>query len=103
MREQFESKLHAAIDVWKEEIGNYVPNDKKARISAVQAGLLFLNIAEAYLWMQDWGECSQALGDFESILSMNKKLGRVNGGLAHYRRIENLQKDLQIRYSSLSE
>ena len=103
MREQFESKLHAAIDVWKEEIGNYVPNDKKARISAVQAGLLFLNIAEAYLWMQDWGKCSQALGDFESILSMNKKLGRVNGGLAHYRRIENLQKDLQIRYSSLSE
>ena len=103
MREQFETKLISSIEVWKEEYGNYAPNDKKARVGALQAGLLLLNIAEAYLWMQDFSKCSQALGDFESILSMNKKLGRNYAAISHYRRLENLQRDLQSRYSSLKE
>ena len=103
MREQFETKLISAIDVWKEEYGNYAPNDKKARIGSVQAGLLLLNIAEAYLWMQDFSKCSQALGDFDSILSMNKKLGRNMAAMNHFRRLENIQRDLQSRYSSLKE
>jgi hypothetical protein len=103
MREQFETKLISAIDVWKEEYGNYAPNDKKARIGSVQAGLLLLNIAEAYLWMQDFSKCSQALGDFDSILSMNKKLGRNMAAMTHFRRLENLQRDLQSRYSTLKE
>ena len=103
MREQFETKLISSIAVWKEEYGNYAPNDKKARVGALQAGLLLLNIAEAYLWMQDFSKCSQALGDFESILSMNKKLGRNYAAISHYRRLENLQRDLQSRYSSLKE
>jgi len=103
MRDQFETKLISAIDVWKEEYGNYAPNDKKARIGSVQAGLLLLNIAEAYLWMQDFSKCSQALGDFDSILSMNKKLGRNMAAMNHFRRLENIQRDLQSRYSSLKE
>lgn len=103
MREQFETKLISAIDLWKEEYGNYAPNDKKARIGSVQAGLLLLNIAEAYLWMQDFSKCSQALGDFDSILSMNKKLGRNMAAMNHFRRLENIQRDLQSRYSSLKE
>lgn len=103
MREQFETKLISAIDVWKEEYGNYAPNDKKARIGSVQAGLLLLNIAEAYLWMQDFSKCSQALGDFDSILSMNKKLGRNMAAMNHFRRLENIQRDLQSRYSTLKE
>jgi hypothetical protein len=103
MREQFETKLISSIDVWKEEYGNYAPNDKKARIGSVQAGLLLLNIAEAYLWMQDFSKCSQALGDFDSILSMNKKLGRNMAAMNHFRRLENIQRDLQSRYSTLKE
>ena len=103
MREQFETKLISAIDIWKEEYGNYAPNDKKARIGSVQAGLLLLNIAEAYLWMQDFSKCSQALGDFDSILSMNKKLGRNMVAMNHFRRLENIQRDLQSRYSTLKE
>jgi hypothetical protein len=67
MREQFETKLISAIDVWKEEYGNYAPND------------------------------------FDSILSMNKKLGRNMAAMNHFRRLENIQRDLQSRYSSLKE
>lgn len=107
--EKFEGTLLKAIDVFNAELEEYIPMNKKARISDAAATFLYLNIAEAYLWLQDFGKCKQALAEYANIQVLSEKSGSSNFAAnfngtdyqAHYNRLNGLQADLEMRYSQI--
>ena len=107
--EKFEGTLLKAIDIFNAELEEYIPMNKKARISDAAATFLYLNIAEAYLWLQDFGKCRQALVEYENIQVLSKKsvssnfAASFNGAdyKSHFNRLNDLQADLEMRYSRM--
>ncbi|MEO0527819.1 MAG: hypothetical protein AAFZ89_11370, partial [Bacteroidota bacterium] len=53
--------LTKAIDLWKKEILEFVPNDKGARISSKNIGAIYLNLSQAYIWLSKFDEASSYL------------------------------------------
>ena len=107
--EKFEGTLLKAIDIFNAELEEYIPMNKKARISDAAATFLYLNIAQAYLWLQDFGKCRQALVEYENIQVLSKKsvssnfAASFNGAdyKSHFNRLNDLQADLEMRYSRM--
>lgn len=47
-------KLGEAISIWENALKESDMNDNKARINEKVTALLYVNIAEAYMWMDEW-------------------------------------------------
>ena len=107
--EKFEGTLLKAIDVFNKELEEYIPMNKKARISDAAATFLYLNIAEAHLWLQDFAKCKQALGEYDNIQVLSKKSAASGFAaaandvdhVAHSKRLNGLVADLEMRYSQM--
>lgn len=48
------SKLQQAVSVWENALAESDMNDGKSRINEKVTALIYVNLAEAYLWMDDW-------------------------------------------------
>ena len=55
------ANLKEAITLWEQAITEYVPNDSKARIDEDVVSATYYNLAEAYLWLNDFDKANQYL------------------------------------------
>ena len=108
-KEKFESTLLAAINVFEKALEEYKPMTKKVRIDDGVASFLYLNIAEAYLWLKDFAKCKEALGQYESVQSRSKQSlkSKVSSDfnyanpVAHFNGLNSLEKSLEERWASV--
>jgi len=108
-KEKFESTLLSAINVFQTALKEYKPMAKKVRIDDGVASYLYLNIAEAYLWLKDFAKCKEALGQYQSVQSRSKQSFKskvtsdfnMANPVAHYNRLNSLEKSLEERYASI--
>jgi hypothetical protein len=67
MFETLKEKLTNSINIWETELKTLDRKKKKARINTVHGAALYLNIAEAYLWMNEFSKARQAIGKYKSM------------------------------------
>lgn len=72
-KSQAKDKLQAAITIWEKALTESNLNDKNARIDKNVTSALYVNIMEAYLWMDDFSN-SEIYGNKAS--NMGNKYGR---------------------------
>jgi len=108
-KEKFESTLLAAINVFETALEEYKPMAKKVRVDDGVASYLYLNIAEAYLWLKDFAKCKEALGQYQSVQSRSKQSFKskvssdfnMANPVAHFNQLNSLEKSLEERYASV--
>jgi hypothetical protein len=90
-RKEAASNLNKAISVWEKALAEGNPVDNKARINDKVIALLYVNLAEAYLW----------LGDYTKADNYIQKAKISNEGAGKYRRqakdLEDLMNVLKSR------
>jgi hypothetical protein len=82
---------------------------KKVRVDDGVASYLYLNIAEAYLWLKDFAKCKEALGQYQSVQSRSKQSFKskvssdfnMANPVAHFNQLNSLEKSLEERYASV--
>ena len=67
MFETLKEKLSNSINVWETELKTLDRNKKKARITKLHGAALYLNIAEANLWMNEFSKARLAIGKYKSM------------------------------------
>jgi hypothetical protein len=108
-KEKFESTLLAAINVFETALEEYKPMAKKVRVDDGVASYLYLNIAEAYLWLKDFAKCKEALGQYQSVQSRSKQSFKSKissdfntaNPVAHFNQLNSLEKSLEERWASV--
>ena len=112
-KEKFESTLLSAIDVFETALEEYKPMTKKVRIDDGVASYLYLNIAEAHLWLKDFAKCKEALGQYQSVQSRSKQSFKSKvasdfvkdpstpSPVQHFNQLNSLEKSLEERYASV--
>lgn len=55
------ASMREAIALWEQALTEYVPNDSKARIDEDVVRATYYNLAEAYLWLNDFDKANQYL------------------------------------------
>lgn len=53
-KSEAKSKLKQACSIWEKALQESDMNDSKARINDKVTALIYVNLAEAYMWMDDW-------------------------------------------------
>jgi len=91
-KDELEKELMEAIAIWKKELETMDPNNKKARINASIGMELYLNIAEAYIWLNKFDEARSILIKY---LVLDPK-----GKDKKYKDLDELLKDQKIRYEA---
>ena len=56
-----ETSLKEAIEIWEEAVQGLNKADKKARINSEVGAATYLNIAEAYIWLNEFDKAREAL------------------------------------------
>ena len=92
MFETLKEKLTNSINVWETELKTLDRKKKKARINTVHGAALYLNIAEAYLWMNEFSKARQAIGKYKSM--------DVKRYESSFRLLDPLINDLRDRYKA---
>lgn len=87
-----EEKIRSAIAVWEHELEEKDLKDKKARINPKVSAALFLNIAEAYFWINDFDKARQYLAKHTMV--------DVSGYRSEYSKIDKTVIDYKKRYEA---
>jgi hypothetical protein len=86
------SKLDEAIQIWMAALEESTPSIKKSRINDKVTALLYVNIAEAYLWMNEFDEADTYIQKAKA------------GGVGKYKReaqnMEAFMKIKKLRYQA---
>ncbi len=86
------AKLKKAISIWEAAVQESDMNDNKARINDKVTALIYVNLAEAYLWMDEWSTADSYI----------QKAQIINAGAGKYKReakdLESLMNFLKDRY-----
>ena len=61
------SSFTKAITIWEKVLHEYDPNNKKARVNREVAWYTMLNIAEAYLWMNNFDKADEYFSRMEVV------------------------------------
>jgi hypothetical protein len=61
------AKLKTSIDTWLKEASEANMNDKKARIDGEVGAMVELNLAEAFMWMDDYDDAQAHLAKLSSL------------------------------------
>lgn len=61
------AKLKASIDTWEKALTEYKPGDKKARVNDDVCLVTHLNLAEAYMWVDDYAKADDHLVKTSSL------------------------------------
>jgi tetratricopeptide (TPR) repeat protein len=90
-RKEAASNLQKAISIWEDALTESNTQDNKARINDKVTALLFVNLAEAYIW----------LGEYTKADNYIQKAKITNEGAGKYKReakdLENLMNDIKAR------
>lgn len=62
------SSFNKAINIWEKALEGYDPNNKKSRINREVAWYTMLNIAEAYLWTENFDMADEYLSRMEVVV-----------------------------------
>lgn len=72
-KSQSKEKFQAAITIWEKALTESDINDKKARIDKFVTSAIYVNLMEAYLWMDDFAN-AEIYGN--KAINMDNKYGR---------------------------
>lgn len=85
-------KIMKAVAIWEKALQESNVNDSKARINDKVTALIYVNLAEAYIWMDDWSTADNYI----------QKAKIINTAAGKYKReaedLEGLMKSLKDRY-----
>ena len=85
-------KINKAISVWETALQESFPNDNKSRINKKVTALIYANLAEAYMWINDFQQAE------------NYRIKAEQAGVMKYKnvakRLEGLMNDLKNRYAA---
>ena len=70
------SSFNKAISIWEKILEEYKPNDKKAKINREVAWYTMLNIAEAYLWTENFEKADEYFSRMEMVVPKWSTKGR---------------------------
>ena len=59
------SSFNKAINIWENVLKQYQPNNKKAKINSEVAWYTMLNIAESYLWIENFDKADEYFNKME--------------------------------------
>ena len=62
------SSFNQAINIWEKLIEEYNPNNKKARMNREATWYTMLNIAEAYLWIENYQKADEYFNRMEAVM-----------------------------------
>ena len=62
------SSFNKAINIWEKLITQYNPNNKKAKMNREATWYTMLNIAEAYLWIDNFDKSEEYLSRMEAVM-----------------------------------
>ena len=86
-------KLNKAIDLWEKALTEFNPNEKKARIDGDVAIASHFNLAEAYIWINNFAKADEHLSKIIGLEPSNKEKKAVE-------ELRNLLKDQKTRWEA---
>lgn len=88
------SKLKQACSIWEKALEESDMNDNKARINDKVTALIYVNLAEAYMWMNEWAQADNYI----------QKAKIISVAAGKYKReaedVEQFMKYLKDRYTA---
>lgn len=87
-------KLQKACDIWEKALQESDVNDNKARINDKVTALIYVNLAEAYMWMNEW---TTADGYIQKAKIMSVAAGKYKREAGD---VETFMKYLKDRYTA---
>ncbi|MGB0431645.1 MAG: hypothetical protein ACPGLV_14315 [Bacteroidia bacterium] len=85
-------KIDEMIAIWESEIKNIDANNKKAKINANVGEALYLNLAQACIWKEDFSQAAVYLAKYKVL--------DPKGRNSTYKDIQNLYDDQKARYQA---